>query len=173
MPKCGKGQIWFHDPVNRCVPKNKPFISKIKVKHEPDTTPDLSWLETEYDEDEHEIIKSVRYDQKAIKKYGWGKVKKWMDSDKERLESYGNSWEMMGIIAEAEIYIPHKGYQPPSWQIQKITSGGLWGIETDSDKSYIKSVEEGQIDELKDNLKALGISEREFQKALREGIERD
>ena len=38
-----------------------------------------------------------------------------------------------------------------------FTSGGLWGIESDSGDEYIKEVEEQEFYDLKDHLAAFGI----------------
>src|SRR5574341_1011507 len=41
--------------------------------------------------------------------------------------------------------------------IQQLTSGGLWGIEDDSDMAYIKEVYAGECDQLAEILEALGF----------------
>jgi len=139
--KCGKDEIYYHAPVNRCVPKNRPFIGEIVIEHIPDENPDLSFLE-------------------EMK----GKDKKWAEHDTKRLANYGNDWAMMGIKVKAEIYIPKKS-TPPSWQIQEISSGGLWGIETDSGDDYINGIEKEEMEDLIDNLKYFKISKKEIKKA--------
>jgi len=46
------------------------------------------------------------------------------------------NWYFMGISATAEVW------NPQSHVIQRIHSGGIWGIESDSEKSYIESEEQ-------------------------------
>ncbi len=48
--------------------------------------------------------------------------------DFERMESYGTDWWMVGIWAQVEVVVNNI--------IQSITSGGLWGVESDSGRDY-------------------------------------
>lgn len=75
--------------------------------------------------------------------------------DKKRLEAYYNDeWHFIGIQAKAEIRI--NGIS------QTISSGGLYGIESDSGDEYFNEVFEEQKEELKGNLLELGFSEKEI-----------
>lgn len=47
-------------------------------------------------------------------------------------------WRYVGVRAKAEIKIPH-GHD---WIVSHISSPGLWGIESDSDESYLNEVYE-------------------------------
>lgn len=60
--------------------------------------------------------------------------------DYERMLDYGNGWVMVGIRAEAKLVI--------GGVIQTIKSGGLWGIESDSDESYLDEVRAEEESEL-------------------------
>lgn len=74
--------------------------------------------------------------------------------DWKRMEDlYKGEWSYIGIIAKAKIILP-------SGTIQTIHSGGIWGIESDSEHSYIKEEEQNQLADLKQDLLALGIGER-------------
>lgn len=89
--------------------------------------------------------------------------------DYERMEGLNDqNWYYMGIRAEAEIAIPGGKM---AWNcdstIQHITSGGLWGIESDSDKEYIASVEQEELSDLKTQLLALGFSKRAISTAFK------
>ena len=80
--------------------------------------------------------------------------RKYALQDKKRLEAYYNDeWYFIGIQAVAEIRI--NGIS------QTISSGGLYGIESDSGDEYLDEVFEEQKEELKDNLLELGFSEKE------------
>ena len=60
----------------------------------------------------------------------------------ERYQQYQNGdFGFIGIRAEAEIVI--------NGVCQIVTSGGLWGIESDSDRHYLSEVEQEEIDQLK------------------------
>ena len=60
----------------------------------------------------------------------------------------------IGIRAEAEIVV--------HGVCQTITSGGLWGIESDSARQYLSDVEQEEVDQLKAILQSLGFSDSEF-----------
>lgn len=107
-------------------------IGSVKVKWLPDMEPDLSWLD-QTDVDMGEGFEA---------------------NSKERKASYGSSWEMLGCVATAEVSYPIGG---GSRRIQRFTSGGLWGIESDSDKSYMAEVEAEQLADLAQHLSAFGI----------------
>lgn len=75
--------------------------------------------------------------------------------DYNRMESYNRGeWSCYGIAAVARV-------QLSSDTVQRITSGGLWGIESDSDDSYFAGVNEEQLAELRTELLALGFTEGE------------
>ena len=114
-----------------------PTVTKITVKRIIDGDPDLSYLQQNYEEKEFSETQRIEYKQK----------------DKERLESYGTFWFMLGIKAEAEYLIPNGSYAI----IQNLHSGGLWGVESDSGKDYLESIENEQIDELKDYCRKMNI----------------
>lgn len=142
----------------------KPVLKRVWVEQVIDESPDLSWLETEMKDGK--IISSARYTNDDIKTHGLAKVKKWIAEDHKRLDSYGTEWVMTGIIAHAEVLIPKKTI-PPSYQIVSLQSGGLWGIESDSDKSYLKSIKSDELEDLADNLAAFGIKGSKVKKMLK------
>ena len=67
-------------------------------------------------------------------------------------------FNFIGIRAKAEIVIGNT--------CQTITSGGLWGIEDDSEESYLATVESDEITDLCNQLSALGFGPRAITKAL-------
>jgi hypothetical protein len=77
----------------------------------------------------------------------------------ERRQQYETgSFEFIGIRAEAEIVA--------GGVCQTITSGGLWGIESDSAPEYLSEVEEEEIGQLKDILQSLGFSSKAIQQRI-------
>ena len=68
-------------------------------------------------------------------------------------------WCFVGIIAKAEIVTG-------TGTIQIIRSGGLWGIESDSDESYINEIRNEQVNELSHELESLGFGKRAIVYAL-------
>lgn len=60
-----------------------------------------------------------------------------------------------GIRADAEIATSRNGGK--SWLLNTIRSGGLWGIESDSDQDYFDEVGQDALSELKETLKVMGF----------------
>lgn len=58
----------------------------------------------------------------------------------------------IGIIAKAKIVV--------SGQSQTISSGGLWGIESDSDDNFLQETVHKQLADLREQLLTLGIGKR-------------
>lgn len=81
------------------------------------------------------------------------------EQDKERLEHYGLTWRCVGIYAQAEVsYSIGNG----SSRRESLKSAGLWGIESDSEQSYLKEVECEQLNELKEHLEVFSVDVSEF-----------
>ncbi|HEY6766625.1 MAG TPA: hypothetical protein VI386_17840 [Candidatus Sulfotelmatobacter sp.] len=94
-------------------------------------------------------------------------VRKYVRQDYERMERLNaGDWCFIGIRAEAEVCLLagiHGGSV-----IQHVTSGGLWGIEADSNANYIKSVEDEELSDLRDQLAAIGFSKRAIATAFKD-----
>lgn len=91
--------------------------------------------------------------------------------DYARMESLSSGdWCYIGITAQAEVGIPsgHSSNGGACYTVQRIHAGGLWGIESDSEASYLESEEKNQLADLKDQLRALGFSTRAISKAFKE-----
>jgi len=142
---------------------------KIEVKRIVDENPDLSFLETtpEYhygengSEWEHVSEDDIK---KIIEKHGsiWNACMEYAKQDRERLDAYNRgNWEMIGIKAVATIHIPvNNGINngnDDTVKIQAIESGGLFGIESDSDDDYIQDIGREQIAEVKNHLRILCV----------------
>jgi hypothetical protein len=95
-------------------------------------------------------------------------IRKYTRQDYDRMESLNNGhWCYIGIRAEAEIAVPGGRGPDGCATIQRISSGGLWGIESDSDKSYFADVQKEELSELKSQLLALGFSKRAIATAFK------
>jgi len=114
----------------------------------------------EYDDDDNEtqvgirIIDSCQYSQDDADE-DWRKVLKWIKEDEARIDAYGRDWYMIGIRAVATLHFPQQFTE--SKIIQRISSPGLFGIESDSD-DYFEDVEEEQIATLLDMLEVMHVS---------------
>jgi hypothetical protein len=89
---------------------------------------------------------------------------KYAKQDAERMATYGNDWWMVGVYAVAELRFatPQGGWQAPF----KVRSCGLWGIESDSDKDYFREVGADELNQLAEQLEALGLSHDEVKAAI-------
>jgi hypothetical protein len=79
-------------------------------------------------------------------------------ADWRRMEAFGRDWWTVGIYAVAEIVV--NGIR------QEIQSGGLWGIESDSDAAYMRTVAHDELCDLKDVLAQLCFTQEELADAF-------
>jgi hypothetical protein len=100
-------------------------------------------------------------------------VRKYTRQDYERMERLNRGdWCYIGIHADAEIGIPQNPARNAKtdsgvYTVQTIRSGGLWGTESDSDESHLKSIEQEELSELRAQLKAIGFSTRAISAAFK------
>lgn len=136
-------------------------IEKIRVRVVLDPDPDLSFLGKYSDiYQEHAIDREVnprelRYFIPTNPEYG--------NQDYKRMESYNNDWYMIGIIAKAEVsYCLNSVFKYK--RIESFSSGGLWGIESDSGKDHLNEVKKEELEDLKDHLEHFGVDITNFDK---------
>ena len=73
----------------------------------------------------------------------------------DRREAYQRGdFYFVGIRAEAQVVI--------EGTIQTLQSGGLWGIESDSDQSFFNEVANEEWDQLRSVLKTVGVPTKEL-----------
>lgn len=88
-------------------------------------------------------------------------IKTYVQQDYEQMKRYNaGEFDYVGVIAKAEIQI---GDGQP---IQRIRSGGLWGIESDCE-DYLQDVEQDELNDLKNQLLGLGFSKRAISTAFK------
>ena len=147
-------------------------LGKVKVVRMQDENPDLSFLGRysmvdDANDGEITIDREARGDMTSSGEYKYFiAATEYYEQDYERMISYNNQqWCMLGIKAEAEVFVPtgQNGFT-----IQVIRSGGLWGVESDAGESDLKEIEDEQIEDLKQQLKALGIKLPETLEVVRE-----
>lgn len=74
------------------------------------------------------------------------------EQDQERLDSWRRGdWYFVGIQARAHVCIVRNGVGTT----YELTSPGLWGIESDSDASYLQEVFADECDTLRADLAAM------------------
>lgn len=131
-------------------------LRELKIVSQSDESPDLSYLDQYKD--------AISKEEKAF----------YVADQKRKNKFYNGEVESLGISAKATIYLPFICYtgkgKEINYKIQTISSGGLWGIESDSDKSYIKETAEQQLDELKRYLKMLNVKCKGFKHLSKEAL---
>lgn len=86
----------------------------------------------------------------------------------QRLQEYRNGdFCFVGVRAEAEFFVGSKLVNVGCTPVQTLTSGGLWGIESDSDEKYFAEVEQEELSQLRQQLEAIGFSKRAVSAAFK------
>ena len=87
-------------------------------------------------------------------------IEKYCEEDYRRMESLNRGdWYYLGVTAKAKVQLTGD-----LWQT--ITSGGLWGVESDSGPNYLKTIADEQLAELRGQLLAIGFSAADCDKAF-------
>lgn len=156
-------------------------IESIKVKRLLDEHPDTSCIGEYTDDpndwsicrccgeyltncdDEHEIPRKCRNYRFFLpyaggEKQGTADYQKYGKQDYDRMESLnGGNWCFIGVQAEAEVSYPVAGGSNGHRRLETFTSGGLWGIESDSDDDYLAETENEQLTDLVQHLSHFNI----------------
>lgn len=159
-----------------------PIVDKVEIQHFYDDNPDLSYLgETSKDADpddikRHSVIEypegpgrtsyfipqiSVQEHRDGLQKIGYSKgmaeylARLYVRRDYQRYREFmSGDICHIGIRARATVsYSIGHGNR----RIEFFTSGGLWGIESDSGDDHIEEIETEELDDLKSHLKTFGI----------------
>ena len=119
----------------------KVTIGEIMIEVVGDEFPDLSYL----DQFENSGDPILRVNHKA---------------NQERKQAYNEAkWWCIGIRASANIDIHQDDKHRTT---HSISSPGLWGIESDSDKSYFEEVAREELNQLYHDLTALNVDVSDF-----------
>lgn len=149
------------------------MILSIKFERLIDTDPDLSFPDLSFLGEYSDKAKSdLAIDREAQGDMGRNEFryfnptnaenKKQAQQDYDRAETYNKGdWCMLGIRAEAQITLG-------SNIVQSITSGGLWGLESDNDKTFFVEEAQNQLNELARELRQLHFSDKAIDKAMKE-----
>ena len=79
--------------------------------------------------------------------------------DHRRMNDYGNEWCMVGVRVVATFRTVREcGYSHE----HRISSAGLWGIESDSNTSFFTQVANEEYSTLVSDLRAIGFSDAEI-----------
>lgn len=127
-------------------------IENLEIIRELDHDPDFSWIGSYSDKPGKGAIDLIERGDWERGNYRYFNPANEENAEQEyaRMQTYNHGdWCFVGIRAVAEVIV--KG------TIQKIHSGGLWGIESDSGESYFKEVAKEEYQTLCNVLKSMGI----------------
>jgi hypothetical protein len=94
-------------------------------------------------------------------------IRKYIEQDYERMEGLNDGrWGFIGIRVDAEVVLG-EGHRV----LQTVSSGGLWGIESDADADYLKSIHAEELEQLKDELHSIGFGKRAIATAFKSVVE--
>jgi hypothetical protein len=88
-----------------------------------------------------------------------------VEQDYQRMEALNRGdWWFIGIRVDAVVQLTGD-------LTQHITSGGLWGIESDSGENHMKEIAADQLQELRGELQAIGFDDKAIDAAFAEAPE--
>ena len=161
----------------------KPRIVSIEVEWLTDEYPDTSWLGeyTSHRPDDYLINRGWAFERKdagrgeyryfipepsgeyhftTLQKMGYSKgqadylARKYCRENFERMESLNDgAWCFLGCQAKATVSYP---IGQGSRRLEHFTSGGLWGIESDSAPDYMDEIACNELADLKAHLETFG-----------------
>jgi hypothetical protein len=100
-------------------------------------------------------------------------VRNYTRQDYERMERLNRGdWCYIGIRAEAKVVVVPFS-QDHGVVVQRITPGGLFGVESDADRSYLDEIQKDELANLKSELLALGFSKRAIATAFKDVQEKE
>ncbi len=176
----------------RCIDRPSGEVLSIKVRVEIDEHPDLSWLGEYTDnlpykldlrrgdafERRHRERHTYKYftpamtvgeHRRGLSKLGYSRgvaeelARYYCRRDFERMEGYNRGdWWMVGIWAEAAVVIHNV--------VQTISSGGLWGVESDAGRDYHLEVANEEVASLRAILETLDLVPADFAERIEEAL---
>lgn len=147
-------------------------IISVSVVRMVDDNPDLSWIGeyTSEPQGEHSIDREERGDMgrgeyryfvPAISPEESGNPAS-VEADYQQMERYNaGDWCMLGIKAVAEVVMTGN-------VVQRVSSGGLWGVESDSEESYLQEVGDEELGTLREELESMGFTTRQINAAFKQ-----
>ena len=174
----------------------KPRIESIKIRLEVDENPDTSWLGeytdkqsewaiarwcdkyvAEMDDEDFEDMPRRCREYLYFVPYAGGEApgsegyKKYGIQDYRRMEGLSRGdWHFLGVIAEAVVSFPVSTMMSDR-RLERLTSGGLWGVESDSG-DYIAEVARDQLGDLEGHLEVFGVDLSNFDELADEAMEK-
>lgn len=133
-------------------------LERIEVRLSLDGTADVDWLRTETamtDDGQLRILKSSRYGDADVRKYGADRVQRWIEEDHERLAALerGDWWF---VCAEAVAVAAVSAGADLMGEIE-IASAILGGIESDASWDYYQDINRELAADVRQDLTKHGV----------------
>ncbi len=144
-------------------------IKSIRIKHILDDSPDLSYLGEYTDEYVRGAInrKAIGDMDRNEYQYFIPYMRECGFKSYQRYEQYNKGyWYSIGVVAIAEI---EKRINNKVISFE-ISSGGLWGIESDAE-DYIEEIDQEELNNLRYQLSEIGLSMIQLDKAFNKDID--
>ena len=133
--------------------EDRVISTRVVWEHDPIARPDFAMTADEHYGDGWSHV-SEEDKAKTIAEYGSIRAacEAYAKQDADRYKAWCNSeWFYMGVYAQAKVCI--------GGVVQTIRSGGVYGIEDDSDEAYKQEMEQEELSELRDILARMGFTE--------------
>jgi len=142
---------------------SRPFVHSVRLvwEHDPHGEPDY----LERSAEDHFGVEGSAWShvsnadkERVVERYGsiWSACEHYAREDYQRLQDFrAHKWRFESCRAEAEVR--HETGNG-CFRIERLTSAGLYGIESDSDQAYRHSVEQDELADLSYHLERLGVA---------------
>ncbi|MBN8691228.1 MAG: hypothetical protein J0L72_10655 [Armatimonadetes bacterium] len=142
---------------------SRPFVHSVRLvwEHDPHGEPDY----LERSAEDHFGVDGSAWSHvsnadkaRVAEQFGsiWNACEHYAREDSERLQDFrAHNWWFESCRAEAEVrYETGDG----CFRTERLTSAGLYGIESDSDQAYRRSVEQDELADLSSHLERFGVA---------------
>jgi len=150
------------------VPNVRKKIDEICIRHIVDEYPDLTFL-GEFSDTPGQFAIHHSDNAGEFRYFNADNVSNEAEAREnyERMLQFNNGDICMkGIRAEAKIVTSFNLLDPSqSATMNRISSPGLWGIESDRNEEYVKEIEKEELNELRDILTLLGFTSEQIDNA--------
>ena len=148
--------------------KMKTIIESISIKRMIDEHPDLSWIGEFSDTPKDGAINhKERSGERHVYQYFNPANPGYAEQEYKEMMDYENgNYCFIGVQAEAVVSYPTGNN---SRRLEWFTSGGLWGIHSDSDDDYLETIVTEELNDLKQHLEKFCVDVSNFDNI---GVER-
>lgn len=133
-------------------------VERVERRLSLDEISDAEWLRTETgtdDDGQLRIVRSWRYTDEDVAKYGAAQVSQWIMEDHRRLAGFGRNWWFACVQAVAVV-----GVYAVDRRVGEVEVGsmGVGGVESDAPKDHYDELSAEELSELRDELLGYGLT---------------